>query len=114
MTDKHQHTPGPWTLQLHTCDTIDQMDGRDDWTIRGADGSAVCTEGGWHSAEVAQANVALILAAPELLTQRDCRLCAHYTAASGGCRSVVKCVDSDQYAATAPRQYWETLAEAAP
>lgn len=37
---------------------------------------------------------------------RDCRLCVNFTTKSGGCTSTVQCVDSDQYKATAPRQYW--------
>ena len=41
------------------------------------------------------------------LWPRDCRLCGNYTTASGGCVSVLRCVDSNQYKATAPRQYWE-------
>lgn len=40
------------------------------------------------------------------LWPRDCRLCAHFTTKSGGCTSVVQCVDSMQFKATAPRQYW--------
>ena len=37
---------------------------------------------------------------------RDCRLCANFTTQTGGCISTVQCVDSAQYKATAPRQYW--------
>ena len=40
------------------------------------------------------------------LWPRDCRLCANYTTSLGGCMSTVRCVDSDQYSATAPHQYW--------
>lgn len=40
------------------------------------------------------------------LWPRDCRLCANFTTKSGGCTSVVQCVDSMQFKATAPRQYW--------
>lgn len=40
------------------------------------------------------------------LWPRDCRLCAHYTTQSGGCTSLAQCVDSAQFKATAPRQYW--------
>lgn len=40
------------------------------------------------------------------LWPRDCRLCVNYTTALGGCMSTVRCVDSDQYSATAPHQYW--------
>jgi hypothetical protein len=40
------------------------------------------------------------------LWPRDCRMCAHYTTKSGGCRSVVQCVDAIQFKATAPHQYW--------
>jgi hypothetical protein len=42
------------------------------------------------------------------LWPRDCRLCANYTTKTGGCISVVQCVDSAQFKATAPRQYWVT------
>ena len=41
------------------------------------------------------------------LWPRDCRLCANFTTASGGCVSILRCVDSNQYKATAPRQFWE-------
>jgi hypothetical protein len=40
------------------------------------------------------------------LWPRDCRLCAHFTTKTGGCVSLVQCVDSMQFKATAPRQYW--------
>lgn len=40
------------------------------------------------------------------LWPRDCRLCAKFTTQTGGCTSTVQCVDSDQYKATTPRQYW--------
>jgi hypothetical protein len=40
------------------------------------------------------------------LWPRDCRLCAKFTTQTGGCTSTVQCVDSDQYKATVPRQYW--------
>jgi hypothetical protein len=40
------------------------------------------------------------------LWPRDCRLCANYTTQTGGCVSVVQCVDSAQFKATTPRQYW--------
>jgi len=43
------------------------------------------------------------------LWPRDCRLCARFTTASGGCTSSVQCVDSDQYQATTPRQYWKAV-----
>lgn len=42
------------------------------------------------------------------LWPRDCRLCAKFTTQSGGCTSTVQCVDSDQYKATTPRQYWHS------
>lgn len=41
-----------------------------------------------------------------IVAGRDCRLCAHFTTKSGGCVSVVQCVDSKQFKATVPRQYW--------
>jgi len=37
---------------------------------------------------------------------QDCRLCANYTAATGGCTSVVQCVDASQFRGTLPRRYW--------
>lgn len=40
------------------------------------------------------------------LWPRDCRLCANFTTQAGGCVSVVQCVDSMQFKATTPRQYW--------
>lgn len=40
------------------------------------------------------------------LWPRDCRLCANFTTRTGGCVSVVQCVDSMQFKATPPRQYW--------
>jgi hypothetical protein len=40
------------------------------------------------------------------LWPRDCRLCAHFTTQTGGCTSTVQCVDSMQFKATTPRQYW--------
>jgi hypothetical protein len=43
------------------------------------------------------------------LWPRDCRLCANYTTASGGCTSAVQCVDSDQFKTTTPRQYWKAV-----
>lgn len=36
----------------------------------------------------------------------DCRICAHYTTQTGGCVSVVQCVDGAQFRAKSPRQYW--------
>jgi hypothetical protein len=38
----------------------------------------------------------------------DCRLCANFTTKSGGCVSLVQCVDGSQYKATPPRQYWRS------
>jgi hypothetical protein len=37
---------------------------------------------------------------------QDCRLCANYTTATGGCTSVVQCVDASQFRGTSPRRYW--------
>lgn len=42
------------------------------------------------------------------LWPRDCRLCAQFTTKTGGCTSLVQCVDSMQFKATAPRQYWRS------
>lgn len=36
----------------------------------------------------------------------DCRTCRHYTTASGGCLSVIKCVDGVAYQRAGIRQYW--------
>jgi hypothetical protein len=36
----------------------------------------------------------------------DCRTCAYYTTQTGGCTSVVQCVDAMRYQPTAPRRYW--------
>jgi hypothetical protein len=41
-----------------------------------------------------------------LRADADCRLCANFTTKSGGCVSLVQCVDGSQYKATTPRQYW--------
>lgn len=40
------------------------------------------------------------------LRPRDCRLCGNFTTKSGGCVSVVQCVDSMQFKPTRPHQYW--------
>jgi len=40
-------------------------------------------------------------------SQQDCRLCAYFTTQTGGCTSVVQCVDSMQFTATPPRRYWK-------
>ena len=37
----------------------------------------------------------------------DCRICARFTRASGGCLSTVNCVNADQFQATRPHQYWK-------
>jgi hypothetical protein len=42
----------------------------------------------------------------EACVAADCRLCANFTTKSGGCVSLVQCVDGSQYKATTPRQYW--------
>lgn len=41
------------------------------------------------------------------LWPRDCRVCANFTTASGGCVAVLRCVDSSGYTPTRPRQFWE-------
>ena len=38
-------TPGPWSFVRHTCGLNGEHDARDDWTVYGADGDSVCTEG---------------------------------------------------------------------
>lgn len=52
--------------------------------------------------------------APTLAIQsRDCRICARFVTASGGCASTVQCVDASQFRPTAPRQYW-LISDSAP
>lgn len=46
------------------------------------------------------------------LWPRDCRLCGNFTTRTGGCVSVVQCVDSMQFKATPPRQYWASAPNA--
>ena len=72
-------------------------------TVAGADKS--WPRGGPHNA--VQLVDAAAVEAALALWPRDCRLCANYTTASGGCVSVLRCVDSSEYKATTPRQFWE-------
>lgn len=37
----------------------------------------------------------------------DCRTCRHFTTASGGCRSLVKCVDASMYVRAGAVRIWE-------
>jgi len=46
------------------------------------------------------------LAQPQAEPAIDCRTCRHYTTASGGCLSVIKCVDGVAYQRAGIRQYW--------
>jgi hypothetical protein len=69
-----------------------------------ADMRAAQEHPGAHSMEPLYDQAALDAALA--LWPRDCRLCAKFTTQTGGCTSTVQCVDSDQYKATAPRQYW--------
>lgn len=63
---------------------------------------------GWQVlAKSYTANQMLAYAAEAVAAERDCRLCASYSTASGGCVSVLRCVAGDRFKATAPRQYWE-------
>ena len=56
--------------------------------------------------EVYTADEMRAYAAECVAAERDCRLCANFTTASGGCVSVLRCVESDQFKKTTPHQYW--------
>jgi hypothetical protein len=78
------------------------------WAWRDDDGQTHLS--GWNDVRPAHGSVPLYdqaaLDAALNLWPRDCRLCANYTTQAGGCVSVVQCVDSMQFKATTPRQYW--------
>jgi hypothetical protein len=42
-----------------------------------------------------------------LLDARDCRTCRNFTTRSGGCVSVLRCVDGSSYQRQGRFQYWE-------
>ena len=42
-----------------------------------------------------------------LLDARDCRTCRNFTTRSGGCVSVLRCVDGSGYKRQGRFQYWE-------
>ena len=42
-----------------------------------------------------------------LLDARDCRTCRNFTTRSGGCVSVLRCVDGSGYQRQGRFQYWE-------
>lgn len=42
-----------------------------------------------------------------LLAARDCRTCRNFTTRSGGCVSVLRCVDGSGYQRQGRFQYWE-------
>jgi hypothetical protein len=42
-----------------------------------------------------------------LLDARDCRTCRHFTRSSGGCVSVLRCIDGSSYQRLGRIQYWE-------
>lgn len=86
----HRYSPRGLLHTLRDC----QQDAEDDAAIVGGSAHAVAL----YDQPALDAALAL--------WPRDCRLCAHFTTKTGGCVSVVQCVDSDQYKATAPRQYW--------
>ena len=67
MTTKHGR--GPWVLEKHTGEIGEPLDSFDDWTIRDADGYKVCMEycSLTRRDELVRANVALLLAAPDML-----------------------------------------------
>ena len=46
------------------------------------------------------------LSQPQAEPVIDCRTCRHYTTASGGCLSVLKCVDGVAYQRAGIRQFW--------
>lgn len=55
---------------------------------------------------VSERAAALLAAQPQTEPAIDCRTCRHYTTASGGCLSVIKCVDGVAYQRAGIRQYW--------
>jgi hypothetical protein len=61
------HTPGPWEVIAHTAESPEKITPGCDWTIRGANGVAICMEG--ERNENAAADARLIQAAPELLLE---------------------------------------------
>ena len=82
-----------------------------------AEGATMCTvrwmvetENGWLGAY----DKAAFRAYAALLDiwQRDCRTCHYFTTKSGGCTSVVLCVNANRYTATTPKQYWISASDA--
>lgn len=78
-------TPGPWTFTRHTCGLNGEHDARDDWTVYGAGGEAVCMEGSSPALKdpewIAAANPAAILSLlDELQTLREERTAWRVTA----------------------------------
>lgn len=55
-------TPGPWVCKSHTCETIDDIDPGDDWTVYGVNGQCVCFESVGRN-DCAQSNAKHIAAA---------------------------------------------------
>lgn len=46
-----------------------------------------------------------------MLDAIDCRTCKNFTTKSGGCTSVVRCVDGSRYQPHARFQYWDSTGE---
>ena len=46
-----------------------------------------------------------------LLDARDCRTCRHFTTRSGGCVSVLRCVDGSGYQRQGRFRFWEAAPE---
>lgn len=55
---------------------------------------------------VSERAAALLAAQPQDKPVIDCRTCRHYTTASGGCLSVLRCVDGVAYQRAGIRQFW--------
>ncbi len=56
-------------------------------------------EGHWMRAADSQSPMAEAL--------RDCRTCRHYTEKTGGCMSIVRCVQGSEYQRNGVRAYWD-------
>lgn len=67
----------------------------------------------YHTAEQMPASAAQDQAAERerLNMLRDCRTCRNYTTKSGGCMSVLRCVDGSRYQRQGVVQIWESAPE---
>ncbi len=54
---------------------------------------------------------ALMMEVEILRTWRDCRTCKNFTTKSGGCMSVLRCVDGSRYQRQGVVQIWESAPE---